>query len=165
MPEGISDTQRSALDLTVAAITGTGAPGTSFAGQSVDGGDAIVGTNGATASARGLLVAGIASVELVKSVVLRDPFGGTSAVPGTIATFSIAARIIGSGTVNGLIVTDAISDGTTYLPGTLVLDTDTLRDAEDGDAGSASGNAGISVNLGDLSAPVEHSISFDVVID
>lgn len=93
VPDGVGDTESSAVDLTAEAVTGSGAPGTVFAGQGVDGGDAIVGTTGALATARGELNAGIATVELVKSVTLADPFGGTSAVPGTIATFTIAARV------------------------------------------------------------------------
>jgi uncharacterized repeat protein (TIGR01451 family) len=165
VPDGASDTQTSSVDLTAEAVTGSGAPGTVFAGAGVDGGDAIVGTTGALATARGQLVVGVANVELVKSVVLRDPFGGTSAVPGTVATFTILARISGSGTINDLLVTDAIPDGTTYVPGTLALDSAALSDAEDGDAGAASDAAGITVNLGDVTADATASVTFDVVID
>ena len=165
VPEGVNDTQTSNVELTAEAVTGSGAPGTVFDGAGVDGGDAIVGTTGALATARGSLVVGMASVELVKSVILRDPFGGTSAVPGTIATFSIVARVTGSGTINDLIVTDAIPEGTTYAPGSLTLDSVTLSDAEDGDAGSASDAAGITVDLGDLAADASQTVTFDVVID
>ncbi len=165
VPDGASDTQTSSVDLTAEAVTGSGAPGTVFAGAGVDGGDAIVGTTGALATARGQLVVGVANVELVKSVVLRDPFGGTSAVPGTVATFTILARVSGSGTINDLLVTDAIPDGTTYVPGTLALDSAALSDAEDGDAGAASDAAGITVNLGDVTADATASVTFDVVID
>ncbi len=165
VPDGASDRQTSSVDLTAEAVTGSGAPGTVFAGAGVDGGDAIVGTTGALATARGQLVVGVANVELVKSVVLRDPFGGTSAVPGTVATFTILARISGSGTINDLLVTDAIPDGTTYVPGTLALDSAALSDAEDGDAGAASDAAGITVNLGDVTADATASVTFDVVID
>lgn len=165
VPDGASDTQISAVDLTAQAVTGSGAPGTVFAGAGVDGGDAIVGTSGAIATARGALIVGMASVELVKSVVLRDPFGGTGAVPGTIATFTIVARVTGSGTINDLIVTDVIPAGTTYAPGTLALDSAGLSDANDGDAGSASDAAGIAVDLGDFTANASRTVTFDVVID
>jgi uncharacterized repeat protein (TIGR01451 family) len=136
-----------------------------FAGQGVDGGDAIVGTTSALATARGQLLAGIATVELVKSVSLRDPFGGTSAVPGTIATFTISARVSGSGTVNNLSVTDAVPEGTAYAPGTLALDSTAMSDAADSDAGQASDSAGISVNLGNITAPTTRTITFDVVVE
>lgn len=165
VPVDAADTEIGNVDLTAEAVTGSGAPGTVFAGQGVDGGDAIVGTTGAIATARGALIVGVANVELIKSVTLRDPFGGTSAVPGTIATFTIRAEVTGSGTINDLVITDLIPEGTTYAPGTLTLDGAALSDAEDGDAGSASDTAGIAVDLGDVVATANRSVTFDVVID
>ena len=165
VPEGVSDQQTSAVLLSAEAVTGTGAPGTVFAAAGVDGGDAIVGTTSAQATARGELISGIVSVALAKSVVLRDPFGGTSAVPGTIASFTIEARVSGTGTVSNLVVTDAIPEGTTYAPGTLALDGVALSDAEDTDAGKASDDAGIAVTLGNVTAQSTQKVTFDVVVD
>ncbi|MDP5102556.1 MAG: hypothetical protein NWP98_01360 [Erythrobacter sp.] len=165
VPDGVTDTQTSAVDLNAEAVTGSGTPGTVFAAAGVDGGDAIVGTTSALATARGELVVGVANVALAKSVVLRDPFGGASAVPGTIATFTITAQVSGSGTINDLIVTDAIPDGTTYAAGTLALDGTALSDAADGDAGVASDAAGIAVDLGDVAAQTTRTVTFDVTID
>ncbi|WP_233997088.1 hypothetical protein [Porphyrobacter sp. HT-58-2] len=165
VPEGVSDGQTSTVDLTAEAVTGIGTPGTVFAGAGVDGGDAIVGATGAQAVARGSLINTVASVALVKSVVLRDPFGGTSAVPGTIATFTIEANVSGSGSVANLVVTDAIPDGTTYVPGSLTLDATPLTDVADSDAGVASNPDGISVNLGNVAAGARHAITFNVVVD
>ena len=146
-------------------MTGTGAPGDTFAGQGVDGGDAIVGTTGASATASGSLVAGIAAVELVKSVSLLDPFGGTSAVPGSVATFTITATVSGSGTIDDFVVTDAIPDGTTYVAGSLTLDGSPLTDASGDDAGEASDASGISVDLGSVASGASNAITFDVTID
>ncbi len=165
VPNGVTDTQTSIVDLNAVAVTGSGAPGTVFAGAGVDGSDAIVGTTGALATARGQLVVGVANVELIKSVVLRDPFGGTSAVPGTVATFTILARVSGSGTINDLIITDAIPAGTTYAPGTLAVDSVALSDAADGDAGEASNAAGIAVDLGDVASQTSRAVTFNVTID
>jgi uncharacterized repeat protein (TIGR01451 family) len=165
VPVDAVDTQTSNVDLTAEAVTGSGAPGTVFAGEGVDGGDAIVGTTGAIATARGALTVGVVNVALIKSVALRDPFGGTSAVPGTIATFTIRAEVTGTGTINDLVITDLIPDGTTYAPGTLALDGTALTDAADGDAGTASDTAGIAVDLGDVVAAANRSVTFDVVID
>lgn len=165
VPTDAVDGDTSNVDLTATAVTGSGTPGTVFGGAGVDGGDAIVGTTGAQATARGALINAAASVALVKSVTLRDPFGGTSAVPGAIASFAIEARVSGTGAVTGLEVTDAIPAGTTYAPGTLALDGAALSDAADGDAGTASNAAGIAVTLGDVSAGTTRTITFDVVID
>jgi uncharacterized repeat protein (TIGR01451 family) len=165
VPDGASDQQTSFVELTAQAVTGGGTPGTSFEGAGVDGGDAIVGTTGAAAAARGSLINAAASAQLVKSVALRDPFGGTSAVPGTIATFTIEARVSGTGTVDNLTVTDAIPEGTTYAPGTLALDGTALSDGADSDAGTASDTQGVTVNLGNVAAEARRSITFDVVVD
>ena len=165
VPDGVSDTQTSNVELAAEAVTGSGTPGTVFAGQGVDGGDAIVGTTGALATARGALIVSAVTVELVKSVTLRDPFGGSSAVPGAIATFAILARTTGTGTVTDLVVTDAIPEGTTYAPGSLALDGAGLSDAEDGDAGSGSDAAGVAVDLGEVAGGTTHTVTFDVVID
>lgn len=165
VPQSAADGDTSNVALTAEAVTGTGAPGTAFAGAGVDGSDAIVGSTGALATARGALVSAVASVQLVKSVVLRDPFGGTSAVPGATATFTIQANVSGTGNVANLVVSDAIPEGTTYVPGTLALDAGTLTDAADADAGTASEADGIRVTLGDVPAGSSRAVTFDVTID
>jgi len=165
VPAGATDTQTSAVELVAEAVTGNGAPGTVFAGAGVDGGDAIVGTTEARALARGNLEVGVTAVALTKAVTLRDPFGGTGAVPGTIASFTITATVSGSGSVADLVVTDAIPAGTTYAPGSLALDGTPLTDAADADAGTAAQADGIRVDLGDVAGGSTHAITFDVAID
>ncbi|WP_036857600.1 DUF11 domain-containing protein [Erythrobacter cryptus] len=165
VPASVSDGAQSSVELTATAVTGTGAPGTIFAGQGSGGGDAVVGTTTASALARGELVAGVVSVALTKAVALRDPFGGSEAVPGSIATFTITANVTGSGSVAGLVVTDAIPAGTRYVPGSLTLDSAGLSDADDSDAGSASDAGGVRVALGTVSGGTSHAISFAVVIE
>ena len=163
VPEGVADA--SAVELVAEAVTGTGTPGTVFAGAGVDGGDAITGTTEARAIARGNLLVGMTSVALTKAVALRDPFGGTGALPGSIASFTITATVSGSGSVADLVVTDAIPDGTTYAPGSLRLDGTPLTDAADADAGQGSDAEGIRVALGTVAAGSVHAITFDVAID
>ncbi len=164
VPASATDTQESDVELTVEAVTGTGAPGTSFAGQGVSGGDAIVGTTGADATATGSLLVGITTVDLVKSVTIVDPFGGTSAVPGSVVTFTISAEVVGSGSVDNLIVTDAFPADTTYVAGTLTLAGGALTDASGDDAGEATAT-GISVDLGTVAGGTTQAITFDVTID
>lgn len=165
VPPSVTDADTSNVALTARAVTGTGSPGTAFDGQGANGGDAIVGATGALATARGGLVGSVASVALVKSVSLRDPFGGTSAVPGTIATFTIEARVAGSGGIENLVVTDAIPAGTTYVPGSLTLDAAALTDAADADAGTASDADGINVTIGTATAGTNRAITFAVTLD
>lgn len=100
----------------------------------------------------------------MKSGSVLDPFGGDSAVPGAIITYTLAASVSGSGTATALLITDAIPAGTAYLPGTLKLDTARLTDAADTDAGEADATS-ISVNLGDVAGGTENIITFDVRIE
>ncbi|WP_234029462.1 hypothetical protein [Erythrobacter sp. THAF29] len=165
VPASASDGQRSDVELIAEAVTGIGAPGTVFAGTGVNGGDAIVGTTGADAAATGSLIVGITTVDLTKSATILDPFGGTSAVPGSVVTFTIVAQVSGSGSIDDLVVTDAIPAGTTYAADTLELDAAALSDAADTDAGSASQADGISVDLGTVAGGTTHTVTFDVTID
>ncbi len=163
-PGGVSDGDNSQVNLTADAVTGTGAPGTAFAGAGVDGGDAIVGLTGASNDALGSLIAGVVTVNLVKSADIADPFGGNQPVPGAIITYRIVATVTGTGSIDDLTITDAYPTGTTYRPTTLTLDGGTLTDADDADAGKADAT-GIEVLLGTTTGGVSHTITFDVVID
>jgi uncharacterized repeat protein (TIGR01451 family) len=150
--------------LTAAAATGTGAPGTVFAGQGAGGGDAVVGSSTAEDEDEGTLVASIGAVTLTKSAVIDDQFGGNDAVPGATVTYEIEATVNGSGSVSGLTVTDAIPANTTYVDDSLELDGAGLTDASDVDAGEADGTE-ISVDLGTLASGTTRTITFSVTID
>ena len=165
VPNDANDGEQSSVALTAQAVTGTGTPGTVFDGAGVDGGDAIVGATSATADAPGSLVVGITTVDLTKSATIVDPFGGDSAVPGSVVTFAILAEVNGSGSVSDLVVADPIPQGTTYAPGTLALDSAPLSDGSGDDAGEASDAAGISVDLGTVAGGASQTITFDVTID
>ncbi len=161
---GAADGATSQVNLLAQAATGTGAPGTVFAGAGEGGGAAVVGSTGADDEARGSLVASAVSVALVKTATVRDPFGGAQPVPGARITFQIVASASGSGSVSDLIVTDAIPASTTYAANSLSLDSAPLTDLSDGDAGTASGS-GISVNLGTTTAGTSRSVEFDVIVN
>jgi len=165
IPDDVEDQQVSQVELTASAATGNGTPGTVFAGQGEGGGDAIAGTTTASAGALGALRAGVTTLSLIKSVSFQDPFGEQSAVPGTLATFTLIADVAGSGSIGDLIVADAIPEGTTYAAGTLTLDENPLSDASGDDAGEASDESGISVALGSAAAGATHTITFTVTID
>lgn len=164
LPAGVADGATGRVRLTAAAATGTGAPGTVFAGQGEGGGDAVVGTSTGQRDSQGALVANVGTVSLVKSFSVADPFGGAQPVPGAVVTYSIRASVSGTGQVTGLRVTDVIPSGTTYVVGTLALDGTALTDATDGDAGSASA-AGIAVDLGNLGGGASRTVSFKTRIN
>lgn len=163
-PGGLTDGDASQVRLTAEAVTGTGTPGATFAGQGAGGGDAVVGTSGATGNGLDSLVASLASVALSKSAVILDPFGGSQPVPGAVITYTLSAAVSGSGQVSNLHVTDVIPAGTSYQIGTLTLDASALTDATDADAGEAS-SAGIDVDLGIVTAGTTKVVKFNVTIN
>lgn len=150
--------------LTAVAATGSGVPGTKFAGQGAGGGDAVVGSSTASDNDDGTLVASIGAVTLVKTVTIDDQFGGHEAIPGATATYSIVATVAGSGSVSGLVVSDPIPTGTSYKAGSLKLNSAGLTDQTGDDAGQA-GSSGVSVNLGTLASGASRTISFAVTVD
>ncbi len=164
IPAGLAEGATSEVRLNARAVTGTGAPGTLFAGAGEGGGDAVVGSGSASALASGQLVISASSVTLVKWAVVQDPFGGTAAVPGAVITYSIRAQATGSADVNGLVVTDAIPPRTTYRANSLERDGTALTDAAGDDAGEAS-SAGIRVDLGTLAGGASSTVSFAVSIN
>lgn len=152
------------LRLTAVAATGSGAPGTKFAGQGFGGGDAVVGSSTASDNDDGSLVASIGAVTLVKTVVIDDQFSGHEAIPGATATYSIVASVTGTGSVSNLVVSDPIPAGTTYKPGSLKLNGASLTDQTGDDAGQG-GSSGISVSLGTMASGASRTVTFSVTLD
>ena len=111
-PGTVVDGNRGIVSLVAVSKTGTGAPGTSFAGQGEGGGDAVVGSTGADGQDAGAYLVSAATVSLVKSAAIVDPFGGSEPVPGAVITYTITATVAGSGSVSGLAVIDTIPTDT-----------------------------------------------------
>jgi uncharacterized repeat protein (TIGR01451 family) len=168
IPGGVTDGNRGFSRLTATSRTGTGTPGTSFAGQGSSGTDAVIGTTGGDSEATGqYLVAGIA-VNAVKSASVADQFGGTRPVPGARINYTIVVSASGTGTAAASVFNDDIPANTTYVPGTLRLNSVALSDAADADAGdfSTTPNARVRVQLGNLTqASGSQTIQFAVTIN
>jgi uncharacterized repeat protein (TIGR01451 family) len=164
IPAGVGDGDRGQIDLTAVAVTGSGAPGTSFAGQGQGGGDAVVGMTGADGEDDGFYAVASATLSFVKSASVADPFGGSQAVPGGTITYTLVATVNGSGTLANVRVADPVPAGTSYLPASITLEGAAQTDAADGDAGNFTGT-GISVGLGNLAAGSTRTITFRVRID
>lgn len=164
IPAGAADGDRGRADLLAEAVTGSGTPGTSFAGAGQGGGAAVVGATGADADAHGFYAISASSVSFVKTATVVDPFGGTTQVPGSTITYTLTATVGGSGSVANLRISDPIPTGTTYKAGTITLDGGALTDAGDADAGRFDGSA-VSVSLGTVNAGTSHNITFQVDID
>jgi uncharacterized repeat protein (TIGR01451 family) len=161
---GSSDGQGT-LTIATHAVTGSGRPGTVFAGAGDGGSDAIVGATTAAASIAVPITAtaDATTAMLVKSQVVLAPDGSDRPVHGATITYTIAARIDGTGSAAASVISDPIPEGTTYVPGSLRLNSTALTDAGDGDAGQFNGSQ-IQVALGDVVAPATDTISFQVTI-
>jgi uncharacterized repeat protein (TIGR01451 family) len=163
IPATQANGDRANVSLLAAAVTGTGAPGTTFAGAGEGGGDAVVGTTGADSEASGFLRVDAAAVALVKSATVQDPFGGANAVPGSTITYTIVATVSGAGSLNNLVINDPLPAGTTFVAGSITLEAATLTDAADADAGNYNGTR-VSVALGNVPAGQTRTVTFRATI-
>lgn len=164
MPDVLADGARGLGRLTATARTGSGEPGTAFAGRGENGGDAVVGTTRAEAFAQGRYAVGATSVALAKEAEVLDPFGGRRALPGSIVTYKLRASISGSGAVSNLVVSDPIPAGSVFQPGSITLNGAAQTDADDADAGRLDGTT-VRVALGSPAAGNTHLVTFKVRIN
>lgn len=164
LPSGASDGQRGQLDLSATAITGSGAAGTIVSGAGTGGGDAIVGTTTALGRDKNFFIISAATVALVKSATVADPFGGTSSVPGSIITYRLVASVSGSGSLANLAIGDPVPAGTTFVSASIQSEGSALSDAVDGDAGEfATGR--VSVRFGSVAGGATRTVTFKTKIN
>ncbi len=157
------------VNLTAVSASGTGPAGTILPGAGEGGSDAVIGASQGTRTAAGsYAISSGATVNVTKTAVILDPYGGNRPQPGATIRYTLSVTMAGTGTAIGIVISDAIPASTTYKPGTIVLNGVPLTDATDADAGNfgiTSPNT-ITVNVGNLtSASPAQVISFDVKID
>ena len=168
IPAAVVDGNRGFSRLTADARTGTGVPGTTYAGQGVGGTDAVVGTTGADSEVSGQYLVSSVTLGVAKTQSVIDQFGGARPVPGARINYSIAVNATGSGTATGTVFSDNIPVNTTYVPGTLRLNGAALTDGADVDAGDFSTTPAprVRVQLGNLTqASGSQTIEFAVTIN
>jgi len=171
IPTGLANGAIGRSELSAAALTGlsgSGTPGTVYAGLGVGGVDAVLGTTGGRANNNGSYVSGSITLAAVKSQVVTDQFGGSQPVPGATITYQIAITPSGSGTATNAIFSDAIPANTTYKAGSLKLNGAALSDVSDTDAGEYTSTpaAKVSVALGALTAASGvQTVNFAVTIN
>ena len=164
VPATAIDGQRGQTDLTATAVTGSGAPGTAFAGQGQGGGDAVVGATTALGRDDGFYIVNSATVAFVKSATVLDPFGGAKPVPGAIITYTLVATVSGGGSLNNLAAGDPIPASTTFVPGSITSQTASITDVTDADAGEFAANR-VSVRFGSVPGGQTRTVTFKVKIN
>jgi uncharacterized repeat protein (TIGR01451 family) len=152
IPAALANGATGRTQLTAQALTGTGAAGTVFAGQGTGGVDAVVGTSTASQIGTGTYVIAGLQLNAVKSQVVVDQFGGARPLPGARINYQIAITPTGTGTATAVLFTDAIPANTTYIAGTLRLNTVVLTDVADADVGQfvTVPSTQVRVGLGDM---------------
>jgi uncharacterized repeat protein (TIGR01451 family) len=168
IPTGLPNGQIGITQLTAASLTGTGAAGTVYAGQGAGGTDAVLGASGGTATASGSYVVASVQLSAVKSQSVVDQFGGTQPVPGARIDYQIVITPTGTGTAANTNFADGIPANTTYVAGSLRVNSVAQTDASDADAGQydATPTPMVRANLGDLTqASGAQTIAFSVTIN
>lgn len=168
IPGGLANGAHAFSQLAAQSRTGTGTPGTTFAGQGTGGTDAVVGTTGAAANRNGEYLVADIGIAANKTATVVDQFGGARPIPGARINYQVIVTTTGSGTASGAVFSDAIPANTTYAPGTLNLNGAALTDASDADAGNyvATPTAQVRVALGNLTqASGPQTVTFAVTIN
>jgi uncharacterized repeat protein (TIGR01451 family) len=156
----LTDGDRAWVSLDAASTHAGGSTVQSGAGDG--GSDLVLGPGAGTDSDTGIYEVILTTLIMIKSAVVDD--GGASPtgdqpIPGATITYTIEMGVQGGGTAVGVVFTDPIPTDTTYVPGSLELNS--------APAGTVSGIPPEAViNVGNLEAiDGTQTITFDVTID
>lgn len=167
-PFGLVSGNTGLAALTSAATTpgaAGAAPGTTLAGLGTGGVDAVVGTSQAQASRIGSYLVSNVALSILKTVVsVLDPRGGSNVESGSMLTYRITVTLSGAGSVDNLIITDPVPAQTTYVAGSMLVNSATRTDAVDADNAQYSANT-VTVDFGNTASPVVHVIDFRTTIN
>lgn len=168
IPAAVTNGQIGRSEFTVRSLTGNGAPGDPFPNQGDGGVDALVGASGGLAAEQSEYVGDDVQINVVKTVAVLDPFGGSEPVTGATLTYTITIEVANSGVATASTFVDPIPTNTSFVNSSLSLNGSALTDAVADDAGELDTTAAptVVVRLGDLTqASGVQTVSFDVVID
>lgn len=154
--------------LTATSLTHTGAPGTFTAAAGDGGTDAVAGASGGADDDTGTYLISDTSVQIIKSGVVDDGFGGMVPAPGSFITYTLDVSVAGTDTALSVVITDPIPTNTTYQASSITLNGGPLTDVGGDDVGdfNATNPGEITVDLGDLdSTSPTQTITFQVRIN
>lgn len=187
IPLGLADADGALYDLlaVTAAGGGAGAQGADIAADDAgaaedpnavqivfaDGAGSADAAQDGAFSSRDAFVVVSADLQVAKiNTVISDPFNGAvnpKAVPGALVRYSITVDNTGSADADAIALVDPIPGSTTYVAGSITLDTSPLSDGSDADAGDydVSNTGAVTVNLGSIAPGGSATVTFDVTID
>lgn len=168
IPNTALNGNRGRSQLTAAAASGTGAPGTSFGLVGTGGVEAVAGTTGGDAVLFGEYLVADIQLTAAKSQTIVDLFGGGRPLPRARINYQVVVTPSGTGTAAAAAFNDLVPANTTYVAGSLRLNGAVLSDTADGDAGAfvSAPAPEVRVTLGDLTgASGPQTIQFAVTIN
>lgn len=168
IPDTVANGDIGQSQLTATSATGTGAPGDVFPGSGDGLVDAVIGTTGGEAADIGEYLVSDVLLDVIKSQLVTDEFGGTQPIPGATITYTVTVEVMSTGTATASVLGDPIPTYTTFLPGSITLNGVGLSDAVDADAGEldTTGDPAVVVRLGDLTLLSGlQTVVFQVTID
>lgn len=149
-------------------------PGTSYATLGDGGGTAVVGTsadiNALLLRTQGRYQVSEAVLSIDKTAVsIVDPFGGNTIVPGSVITYELALRVVGSGVAQSVQVSDVLPAELAYQPDTLIVagiaEDDDFAPAGVDNSGFDEASNTLLVETGDVAGgAADIVISFDAAI-
>lgn len=165
IPPAASNGERGDAELRATSLSG-GVTGTVVPGAGDLGTDAVVG--GGTSAVLGSYLVADLIVAIAKSAVVSDSGGGSTPSPGATITYTLGVTTTGTGTVSNLVITDPLPPFTSYVSGSLTLNSGALSDAADLDVGDVGGTTPnqVTVALGNVAGgSLPQTITFAVTID
>jgi uncharacterized repeat protein (TIGR01451 family) len=169
LPATANDGSLAHVRLAATSKTLSGTPGSARPDASDPAMAVVVGLSGGTSASNGTYQASSVNYRFTSTQRVTDRSGGNVATSGShiLYTMTVTANG-GSAAGRNLVVTNPIPEHTTYVPGSLTLDSAPLGDSADGDAGDfniTTANA-IAVRLGDMPGTASpHTITFEVTIN
>jgi uncharacterized repeat protein (TIGR01451 family) len=155
-------------ELTATSATGTGAPGFEYPGDGEGGTDAIIGLTGGEAADVGEYLVSDILIDVIKSQVVADQFGGTQPLPGATITYTVTVQVMSTGIATASVFGDPIPAFTTYVDESITFNGDDMTDVVGDDEGEIdnSGAPAVVVRFGDLDlASGLQTVTFQVTID
>ena len=155
----LTDGDRALVSLEATSTNAAG--GSVQAGAGDNGSDLVLGLSGGAGLDTGAYQVVLTALNMIKSYSIDD--GGVSPtgdqpIPGATITYTIELAVQGTGTAQGVIVTDPFPANTTYVPGSLGVIPAPL--------GTAVGATNVTIDFGDLNSGAgTQTITFEVTID
>jgi len=165
IPAATLNGDRGDAAMSATSLTGS-VTGTIVAGAGDGGSDAVIGAG--TSQTIGSYLVSDLFVSTVKSAVVSDLGGGSTPAPGATIVYTLLITANGTGTIDNLVITDALPAFTTYVAGSLTLNGSPLTDAADADAGDFGNTTAnqVTVALGNVAGgSLPQNITFAVTID